>query len=97
MIYRLASTPNASCQPDQEPIKDQINEALFGAGTAICTAIVIFGVVANLLVLYFGHKQPFAGPLHHINTVVKHLAVSNIFYGLLGSSTSLAYWKMGKI
>ena len=98
MIYRSGSTPNASsCQnyPEQAEI-GQINEGLFWTAATICSLIALFGMIANGVVLYFVNKEPFAGALRHINTVVKHLAVANFLYGLLGCPLSLTYWKAGK-
>ena len=98
MIYRSASTPNASsCHSYQDKSEiDQINEGLFWTAALICSLIAVFGMIANGVVLYFVNKEPFAGALRHINTVVIHLAVANFLYGLLGCPLSLTYWKAGK-
>ena len=98
MIYRSALTPNASsCHTYQgESEIGQINEGIFWIAATICSLIAMFGMAANGIVLYFANQQPFIGDLRHINTVVKHLAVANFFYGLLGCPLSLLYWKKGK-
>ena len=97
MIYRSASTPNASsCHSYQDKSEvDQINEGLFWTSALICSLIAVFGMIANGVVLYFANKEPFAGALRHINTVVKHLAVSDSLYGLLSTPFSLVYWYQG--
>ena len=97
MIYRSVLTPNvSSCQnyPDESET-DQINEGLFWTTAIICSLIAIFGMAANGIVLYFANQQPFIGDLRHINTVVKHLAVSDSLYGLLSTPLSLVYWYQG--
>ena len=101
MIYRLAPTPNASsCENYQQQSQiNQINEALFWTAAAVCTLIALFGIIANGLVIYFAKhdlQMIYSRTLRHINTVVKHLAVSNLLYGLVGCPLLLAYWKEGK-
>ena len=98
MANRSALTPNVSiCHGPQEEVQiDQINEALFWTAATVSSLIVILGVIANVLVIYFANQEPPAGTLRHLNKVVKHLAVSDILYGVLGMPLSLAYWKTGK-
>ena len=98
MANRSAIPPNVSiCQSHQEEVQiDQINEALFWTAATVSSLIVILGVIANVLVIYFANQEPPAGTLRHLNKVVKHLAVSDILYGVLGMPLSLAYWKTGK-
>ena len=101
MIYRSGNdfipTENASsCHDYQEELRiDNINEMIFMVTAAVCALIAVFGMTANGLVLYFATQQPFAGALRHINTVVKHLAVSDSLYGLLSTPFSLVYWYQG--
>ena len=76
--------------------KSQINEVLFWTTAAVSILISIFGVIANTLVIYFAHKEPPVGALHHLNNVVQNLAVSNILYGALATPLTLAYWSKGK-
>ena len=97
MISRSAPAENSSsCEDYQEDLQiDKINEVLFWVAATICALIAVFGMIANGLVLYFAIKQPFAGALRHINTVVKHLAVSDSLYGLLSTPMSLVYWYQG--
>ena len=98
MANRLALTPNVSiCQSHQEEVQiDQINEALFWTSAVVSSLIVIFGVIANTLVIYFANQEPPSGTLRHLNKVVKHLAVSDLLYGVLSTPLQLAYWKTGK-
>ena len=98
MSNQLASTPNVpTCQSHQEESKiNQINEVLFWTAAAVCCLIVLFGVIANTLVIYFANQEPSTGTLRHLNNVVKHLAVSDLLYGVLATPLILAYWKMGK-
>ena len=97
MDNRSALPPNVSiCQSPQEEAQiDQINEALFWIASAVSSLIVILGVIANVLVIYFANQEPPSGTLHHLNKVVKHLAVSDILYGVLGMPLSLVYWRTG--
>ena len=76
---------------------DQIIEILFWTGTAISTLIVIVGIIANSLVLYFASTKSLTGTLCHLNTVVKHLAASDLLYGVIAFPLVCVYWKMGKI
>ena len=98
MANRLALPPNVSiCQSHQEEVQiDQINESLFWTAAVVSSLVVIFGVIANILVIYFANQEPPSGTLHHLNKVVKHLAASDVLYGVLGIPLSLAYWRMGK-
>ena len=99
MIYPLLSTPNASSYQShqQESQISQTDEVVFWTATAVSTLIVIFGTIANSLVLYFANKESLTGrPLRHLNTVVKHLAVADLLYGVLACPLFYAYWKMGK-
>ena len=94
----LETTMNTSiCQGHQEESQiSQINEILFWTSTAISTLIVVFGILSNSLVLYFSKTKTMAGSLRHLNTVVKHLAVSDLLYGLLACPLMSLYWKTGK-
>ena len=98
MSYRFVSAPNVSaCQNNQQEFQiNQINEVLFWTAAAVSTLMTILGTIANCLVIYFSIQEPWTGTLRHLNKAVKHLAVSNLLYGLLGCPMSLAYWKMGK-
>ena len=85
------------CQVHQEESQiSQINEVWFWTSTAISTLIVIFGIISNSLVLYFAKTKTMTGSLRHLNTVVKHLAVSDLLYGVLACPLMSVYWKMGK-
>ena len=101
MIYRSVNdfipTDNGSACHDyqQELQMDKPNQIIFGVAMGVCALIAVFGMIANGLVLYFATHQPFAGALRHINTVVKHLAVSDSLYGLLSTPFSLVYWYQG--
>ena len=98
-MSRLVPTTNVSaCQSHQEesPV-DQVNEVLFWTAAAVATLISIFGAIANILVIYFANQEPSTGALRHLNKVVKHLAVSDILYGVLACPLAFAYWKMGNM
>ena len=99
MDLLLRSAPNASsCQSHQEESQlNEINEALFWTTTVVSALIVIPGAVANIVVLYYAKQEPSTGALRHLNRVVKHLAVSDLLYGVLATPFSLAYWRLGKI
>ena len=99
MTFRLLTTPNISaCESYQEESQiNEINEALFWTAVAVSTLISIFGAIANIIVIYFANQEPSTGTLHHLNNVVKHLAVSDTLYGVLACPLSLVYWKSGKI
>ena len=68
----------------------------FTAAATIGALIILFSTIANALVIYFSRKNPLKrGPLRHLNTVVKHLAIADFLYGLLSSPFTFAYWKSG--
>ena len=98
MANQLALPPNVSiCQSHQEEVQiDQINEALFWTAAVVSSMIVIFGVIANILVIYFANQEPPSGTFRHLNKVVIHLAVSDLLNGVLANPFLLAYWKTGK-
>ena len=93
------SPPNATTTTEyqEEPPMNQISEGWFWSMTAIAALIVIFGIISNSLVIYFAIKKPTTGALRHINTVVKHLAVSDLLYGALSCPFILTYWRLGKL
>ena len=97
-FFPLASTPNVSARQSQQEESqiNQVNDVLFWTVSAVCILNVIVGATANSLVIYFANKEPWTGSLRHLNQVVKHLAVSDLLYGVLGIPLSLAYWRMGK-
>ncbi len=76
---------------------NDINEVLFWITTVVSALIVIPGIIANVLVLYYAKQEPSTGPLRHLNKVVTHLAVSDLLYGVLASPLILAYWYMGNV
>ena len=81
----------------EESQNDQTIDILFWTGTAISILIVIVGIIANSLVLYFASTKSLTGTLCHLNTVVKHLAASDLLYGVIAFPLVCVYWKMGKI
>ena len=92
------STPTTPFSPGQEG--SQISQAIegwFWTTAAISTLIVIFSIVSNILVIYFANQKPLLGALRYLNTVVKHLAVSDLLYGVLSCPFIIAHWRMGKI
>ena len=97
MSFQSRLTPNASaCQSHQEESQlNEINEVFFWITTSISALIVILGTVANALVLYYAKQEPSIGPFRHLNKVVKHLAVSDLLYGVLAIPLTLAYTHMG--
>ena len=97
-FFPLASTPNVSARQSQQEESqiNQVNDVLFWTVSAVCILIVIFGAIANTLVIYFANQEPSTVTLRHLNKAVKHLAVSDLLYGVLGIPLSLAYWRMGK-
>ena len=99
MDFRTVSPPNASaCQNHQEQSQiNQTNEIFFWTTVVISALIVIFGVIANTFVIYFAHQEKSTTTLRYLNTVVKHLAISDLLYGVLGRSGDLIVWRMGKI
>ena len=99
MSLQVRLTPNASsCQGYQEFSQlNEINEVLFWITTVVSVLIVIPGVVANVLVLYYAKQEPSIGPLRHLNKVVTHLAVSDLLYGVLVTPLTSACWYMGNI
>ena len=99
MLRNLESTSNIStCQGHhEEPEISPINEIWFWTSTAVLTLVVIVGILSNSLVLYFANTKRNRGTMRHLNTVVKHLAVSDLLYGVLACPCMCVWWKMGKI
>ena len=99
MGFRTVLAPNVSaCQNHQEqPQINQIDEILFSTTVAISTLIVIFGVIANTLVIYFANQENSTTTLRYLNIIVKHLAISDLLCGVLATTGFLVYWRMGKI
>ena len=92
------STPKTpSCQGQEWSQISQIGEAWFCIMTSVCTLIVVFSTIANGLVIYFAIKRPLTGPFRHLNTVVKHLAVSDLLSGLVTCPVTLVYFGLGKV
>ena len=97
MDFSLISPNVSACQRHRgETQIDQTNEALFWTAVTISSLIVIFGAIANILVIYFASQEPWTGKVRHLNKVVKHLAVSDLLYGVIGHPLVLLYWKRGK-
>ena len=97
MDFRLIAPNVSACQSHQQESQiDQTNEVLFWTTVAVSGLIVIFGAIANSLVIYFANQEPWTVALRHLNKVVKHLAVSDFLYGVLAYPLLLLYWKMGK-
>ena len=94
----MAQTPNVSAREShqEDSQMNQVNDVLFWTVSAICILMAIVGAIANSSVFYFANKEPWTGSLRHLNQVVKHLAISDVLYGVLGIPLSLAYWRMGK-
>ena len=86
----------SSCQIQGESQISKINEIWFWVSTIIIILIIVFGAMSNGLVIYFATHTPMIGPLRHINMVVKHLAVSDLLYGLLACPSQAAYWRLSK-
>ena len=99
MSFPLRSTLNgSSCQTHQgESQLTEIQEVLFWITTVVSALIIVPGVLANILVLYYAKQEPSTGPLRHLNRVVKNLAVSDLLFGVLATPLSSYYWYMGKI
>ena len=99
MSFRTVSAPNASaCHSHQEqPQITQINEILFWTTVAISALIAVFGVITNTLVIYFANQENSTTTLRYLNTVVKHLAISDLLYGVLGHPGLITLWRMGKM
>ena len=87
----------SSCQIQGESQISKINEIWFWVSTIVIILIIVFGAMSNGLVIYFATHTPMVGPLRHINMVVKHLAVSDLLYGVSSCPFVIAQWKMGKI
>ena len=98
MSSLLRWTQNVSaCQSHQEGSQlNEINEILLWITAAVSTIIVTLGAVANTLVLYYAKQEPPTGILIHLNRVVKHLAISDLLYGVLATPLALAHWKISK-
>ena len=99
MGFRTVLASNASaCQNHREqPQISQINEILFWTTVSISALVVIFGVLANTLVIYFANQERSTTTLRYMNTIVKHLAISDLLYGVLGNPGLLILWRMGKM
>ena len=96
----LVDSPFNNATSRQEQLTPRPNskyEGWFWLIVAIFTLIVAIGIILNSLVIYFASRNTLTGTLFHLNTVVKHLAVADLLYGLLGCPSLLISFKMGKI
>ena len=97
----MSNVPDFPFPGGTRKIRDELSpviEVWFWAAVAVSTVTTILGTVSNGLVIYFASKNPMKkGPLRYLNTVVKHLAVSDLLYGVLSSPCTFVYWKMGNM
>ena len=93
--------PPLGFQGEPSRVQEELSPVIggwFSAAAAIGALIILFSTIANALVIYFSRKNPLKrGTLRHLNTVVKHLAIADLLYGLLSSPFTFAYWKAGNI
>ena len=84
------------CQGQEDSQVPLQFEVRFWLGITICTLIIAIGTVLNALVIYFATQTKLTGAFRNLNTVVKHLAISDLLYGLVGCPFLLVNFRMGK-
>ena len=72
-------------------------EVWFWLTVGVCTLVLSIGAILNCLVIYLSNQKLLTGTLRHLNTVVKHLAVSDLCWGIVGCPVALALFRKGNI
>ena len=90
----LTSNTSIWCQLNYTVVAHKGGEAGFGILVAVGTFIILTGLVLNSLVIYFANQNRLTGSLAHLNTVVKHLAVSDLMFALLACPFFLTTFQM---
>ena len=68
----------------------------FWCSVALFTIAGLISIFGNGLVLYATNLRKDEGKFEHINLVVKHLALSDFLFGLIGTPFSILFLYMGK-
>ena len=71
-------------------------DILHGVLITICTLMCAFGAIANGLVIYFASKEPRTGAFHHLNKVVRDLAITDLLLCIVGAPLMMFYWTWSK-
>ena len=91
-----APNNTVSCQEHGDFGINERYQIWYWVVVALFALIVLIGTILNSLVIYFAKHQK-AGALRHLNTVVAHLAVSDLLYATLACPLLLHRFTMGKI
>ena len=67
----------------------------FYVSVTICVLMGIVSVSGNGLVVYISRKKD-SGKFQYVNEAVKHLALSDFLYGVIGIPCTIIFWLWGK-
>ena len=68
----------------------------FYVSVVICVLMGIVSVLGNGLVVYISRLKKDSGKFQYVNKVVKHLALSDFLYGVIGIPCTIIFWQWGK-
>ena len=61
----------------------------------ICILMGVVSFLGNGLVVYISRLKKDTGKFQYVNKVVKHLALSDFLYGLIGIPFNMLFWWWG--
>ena len=68
----------------------------FWCSVVLCLIAGFISILGNGLVLYVSNSTNDVGKFKYLNLVVKHLAISDFLFGLIGTPFTILFWHMGK-
>ena len=68
----------------------------FWCSVILCLVAGFISILGNGLVLYVSNLKNDAGKFEYINLVVKHLALSDLLFGLIGTPFTILFWYWGR-
>ena len=87
---------NSSNNPISGNIGSEESWIAFYISVAICALMGLVSVLGNGLVVYISNKKKDSGKFRFVNRVVKHLAVSDFLYGMIGIPFTIIFWLWGE-
>ena len=68
----------------------------FWCSVILCLVAGFISILGNGLVLYVSNLKIDVGKFEYINLVVKHLALSDFLFGLIGTPFTILFWYWGR-
>ena len=87
---------NSSNNPISGNIGSEESWIAFYISVAICALMGLVSVFGNGLVVYISNKKKDSGKFRFVNRVVKHLALSDFLYGVIGIPCTIMFWLWGE-